>query len=200
MTRAMATPPTPRVATDAAALARAAADEAVDADGADEPPGAERRLATRVLVDLEVDCETDENYLFASIIDISITGIFIRTDTPEPAGTRLNLRFAAPRLRVVGGGLPPGDGRARAAALFAADAARRARIANDAELADGPRLADAPATDWIAVEGVVAWVNPLRPGQVDNLHPGMGVRFIDLDDAVRRRLERLITRMAYLPE
>src|SRR5688500_17012012 len=34
----------------------------------------------------------------------------------------------------------------------------------------------------IDVEGEVIWVNPYRPGAPDNLHPGMGVRFVDLDD------------------
>ncbi len=58
-----------------------------------EKSGAERRLSERVLVDLEVDYATDETYLFAYIADISTMGIFVRTTTPEPAGTRLNLRF-----------------------------------------------------------------------------------------------------------
>jgi uncharacterized protein (TIGR02266 family) len=59
------------------------------------PPvsGAERRASPRVLVDLEVDYRSEENYLFAYITDISTTGIFIRTTTPEPPGTHLNLRF-----------------------------------------------------------------------------------------------------------
>ncbi len=58
-----------------------------------EKSGAERRLSERVLVDLEVDYATDETYLFAYIADISTMGIFVRTTSPEPAGTRLNLRF-----------------------------------------------------------------------------------------------------------
>ncbi len=58
--------------------------------------GAERRLAERVLVDLEVDYRLEDNYLFAYITDISATGIFIRTTTPEDAGTLLNLRFVPP--------------------------------------------------------------------------------------------------------
>lgn len=58
--------------------------------------GAERRLAERVLVDLEVDYRLEDNYLFAYITDISETGIFIRTTTPEDAGTLLNLRFVPP--------------------------------------------------------------------------------------------------------
>ena len=57
------------------------------------PVGAERRAAPRVLVDLELDYRAEETFLFAYITDISATGIFIRTTTPEPAGTQLNLRF-----------------------------------------------------------------------------------------------------------
>src|SRR3954466_14946024 len=53
----------------------------------------DRRAAPRVLVDLEVDYASEENYLFAYITDISETGIFVRTTTPEQPGTHLNLRF-----------------------------------------------------------------------------------------------------------
>lgn len=55
---------------------------------------ADRRRAPRVLVDLEVDYAAEENFLFAYITDISETGIFVRTVTPEQPGTSLNLRFA----------------------------------------------------------------------------------------------------------
>ena len=57
------------------------------------PRGAERRHAPRVLVNLEVDYGNEDNFLFAYIRDISETGIFVRTDTPDLPGTRLNLRF-----------------------------------------------------------------------------------------------------------
>jgi uncharacterized protein (TIGR02266 family) len=57
--------------------------------------GAERRGTPRVLVDLEVDCGSEDNYLFAYITDISATGIFVRTTAPEQTGTHLNLRFSA---------------------------------------------------------------------------------------------------------
>src|SRR6266545_5093833 len=67
---------------------------------------ADRRQAPRVLVDLEVDYASEENYLFAYITDISETGIFVRTTSPEQPGTRLNLRFqpddASPQLEVEG--------------------------------------------------------------------------------------------------
>jgi len=121
---------------------------AVPASGEPEPSAGsndDRRRATRVLVDLEVDYASEDNYLFAYITDISATGIFIRTTTPEDPGTHLNLRF-------------------------------------------GP----------MEIEGRVIWVNPYRPGTPDNLHPGMGIRFVGLDDGLRTRLLELIRRFAYL--
>jgi uncharacterized protein (TIGR02266 family) len=61
---------------------------------ADALPGdADRRCSPRVLVDLEVDFASEDNYLFAYITDISVTGIFVRTTSPESPGTQLNLRF-----------------------------------------------------------------------------------------------------------
>ena len=112
---------------------------------------ADRRQAPRVLVDLEVDYASEDNYLFAYITDISETGIFVRTTTPEQPGTHLNLRFR------------PDD--------------------------ESPQ---------IEVEGEVIWVNPYRPGAPDNLHPGMGIRFVGLDDDLRVRLLELVRRFAYL--
>jgi type IV pilus assembly protein PilZ len=112
---------------------------------------AERRAAPRVLVDLEVDYASEDNYLFAYITDISETGIFVRTTSPEQPGTRLNLRFRP----------------------------------------DG-------ASEQLEIEGEVIWVNPYRPGAPDNLHPGMGIRFVDLDEDVRDQLLELVRRFAYL--
>jgi type IV pilus assembly protein PilZ len=112
----------------------------------------DRRAAPRVLVDLEVDYASEENYLFAYITDISETGIFVRTTSPEQPGTHLNLRFRA-----------GGSG------------------------------------SQIEIEGEVIWVNPYRPGAPDNLHPGMGIRFYELDDELRDRLLELVRRFAYLP-
>ena len=114
---------------------------------------AERRRAPRLLVDLEVDYASEDNFLFAYITDISATGIFVRTTTPELPGTLLNLRFS-----------PDGRG--------------------------------APTS--LEVEGEVIWVNPYRPGQPDNLNPGMGIRFVGIDDDVRQALLELIRRFAYL--
>jgi uncharacterized protein (TIGR02266 family) len=117
------------------------------------PPGGgndERRRSPRVLVDLEVDCASEDNYLFAYITDISATGIFVRTTNPEQAGTQLNLRML---------------------------------------------VEEAPLLE---LEGEVIWVNPYRPGTPDNLHPGMGIRFVNLDSELRDRLFELIRRFAYL--
>jgi uncharacterized protein (TIGR02266 family) len=111
----------------------------------------DRRAAPRVLVDLEVDYASEDNYLFAYIVDISETGIFVRTTTPEPPGTHLNLRFR------------PDD-----------------------------------ASAQIEIEGTVIWVNPYRPGAPDNLHPGMGIRFVELEDEIKDRLLALVRRFAYL--
>jgi type IV pilus assembly protein PilZ len=62
----------------------------------DERRGADRRVHERVLVDIEVDYKADETFLFAYITDISAMGIFVRTNNPEPEGTRLNLCFRVP--------------------------------------------------------------------------------------------------------
>ena len=114
----------------------------------------DRRQAPRVLVDLEVDYASEDNYLFAYITDISATGIFIRTEEPESTGTHLNLRFV-------------------------------------------PDFTDVDPMPF-ELEGEVIWVNPYRPGAPDNLHPGMGVRFLDLDDETQARLLELVRRIAYL--
>jgi type IV pilus assembly protein PilZ len=73
------------------------------ADGRDAPGGAsdrrsgiDRRQHERVAVDWSVDYRADDTFLFAYISDISAMGIFVRTPRPEPAGTRLNLRFSPP--------------------------------------------------------------------------------------------------------
>lgn len=113
----------------------------------------ERRGATRVLVDLEVDYGNKDNFLFASIRDISATGIFVRTNAPEAPGTHLNLRFT-------------------------------------------PLGAEEP----LELEGKVIWVNSFRPGDSNNLNPGMGVRFIGLTTEQRHRLVEFVHTFAYLDD
>lgn len=56
----------------------------------------------------------------------------------------------------------------------------------------------ADADESLEIEGEVIWVNPYRPSVKDNLHPGMGIRFVELDEATRRRLLALVGRFAYL--
>jgi type IV pilus assembly protein PilZ len=58
---------------------------------------AERRGGERITVDWEVDCETEDTFLFATITNISSMGIFVRTLAPLPVGTLMLLKFA-PRL------------------------------------------------------------------------------------------------------
>jgi len=113
--------------------------------------GIERRRWERVLVDIEVDYGHEDTYVFAYIRDISVTGLFVRTHTPEPAHTRLNVRFT-------------------------------------------PTDAEQP----LELEGEVIWVNPYRPGNPASLHPGMGIRFIDLDQNDRERLISFVKRFAYI--
>lgn len=121
-----------------------------------EPPflvASERREWQRVLVNLEVDYGNEDNYLLANIRDISVTGIFVCTTTPEEAGTRLNLRFTP----------------------------------NEFDF-------DEP----FDLEGEVIWVNQYRPGDKNNLHPGMGIRFTDITADDRKNLERLVKTIALL--
>ena len=69
----------------------------------DDPPDrserrlrADRRSADRVEVVWSVDCEADDNFLYASITNISELGIFVRTNQPLQVGTRMKLRFQPP--------------------------------------------------------------------------------------------------------
>lgn len=133
------------------------------------PIAAERRAAPRVLVDLEVDYAAEGNFLFAYITDISATGIFIRTTSPEPPGTHLNLRFTP---------VVPEDA--------------------EPDLDDAALDVEDDPTAPFELEGEVIWVNAYRPGQRDNLDPGMGVRFLGLDAPTKARLLDLMRRIAYL--
>lgn len=51
----------------------------------------------------------------------------------------------------------------------------------------------------LTVLGQVVWVNPYRPGG-ENLNPGMGIRFSDMDPERRERLLKLVRRIAYIGE
>lgn len=115
--------------------------------------GRERRLVERVLVDLEVDYRCEDTFLFAYITDISALGVFIKTETPEAPGTRLNLKFT-----------PHGH------------------------------------AETLELEGEVIWINPYRPGDRENLNPGMGIRFVELTPELRQRLTEFVKTFAYLDE
>src|SRR5687767_11255528 len=84
----------------------------------DRRGGAERREHERLMVNLEVDYRSGDTFLFAYITDLSAMGIFIQTQTPNPPGTQLNLRFhpqGAPALEVEGRVIwvnPPRPGKA----------------------------------------------------------------------------------------
>ena len=51
----------------------------------------EKRTASRVTVNREF--ETIHEFIAEYVSDISRTGVFIRSDDPLPAGTRVDLRF-----------------------------------------------------------------------------------------------------------
>lgn len=61
---------------------------------APESQGAERRLATRFATEWSVDCVSDQTFLYASITNISLFGIFVATNTPFEVGSLVELRFA----------------------------------------------------------------------------------------------------------
>lgn len=106
-----------------------------------------RRGAARHRVDIDVDYHCRDTYLFAYVTDISETGIFIRTATPEKPGTSLNLRFT-----------PPGTG------------------------------------ESLEFEGQVAWV--CEPGRFAGLGPGMGIRFVAMNERQRTQLGAFLERYA----
>jgi type IV pilus assembly protein PilZ len=127
-------------------------DRRSDSQGVDDDRrvGRDRRQWERVLVDLEVDYRGEDTFLFAYITDISAMGIFVRTNSPEEPGTRLNLRFSPP-------GMQP-----------------------------------------VECEGTVIWINPYRPGDRENLNPGMGIKFTDLTYDQREQIKELVRTFAYL--
>lgn len=54
---------------------------------------AERRDSVRVPVSISVDYKHQETFLFAYATNLSVLGIFIQTNNPEPRGTKLTLEF-----------------------------------------------------------------------------------------------------------
>jgi type IV pilus assembly protein PilZ len=61
-----------------------------------EASAANRRLSDRTDVSWEVDCETEDTFLYASIRNVSELGIFVLTREPLEVGTEVMLRFSPP--------------------------------------------------------------------------------------------------------
>jgi type IV pilus assembly protein PilZ len=69
--------------------------ESVPDDGDLDPSSINRRRSSRFEVTWQVDCETEDTFLYAYITNISEMGIFVKTEKPLAVGTELVLRFAA---------------------------------------------------------------------------------------------------------
>jgi len=50
------------------------------------------------------------------------------------------------------------------------------------------------------LEGQVMWVNSYRPGDPDNINPGMGIQFLELDPVDYQRIKQLIRTFAFLDD
>ena len=114
-----------------------------------EPPN-EQRSAERYEVAWDVDCETEDTFLFASITNISQMGIFVRTDKPLAVGSIVKLRFDS-------------------------------------------RYVPAP----FVMNGRVQWVNRVRVFG-DNINPGMGIMFLNMNRDDREQLVAAVRSIAYL--
>jgi type IV pilus assembly protein PilZ len=68
-----------------------------DREGGSRPPesqGANRRVAERFSTSWSVDCVSEDTFLYASITNISLFGIFVATKTPFEVGALVDLKFA----------------------------------------------------------------------------------------------------------
>ncbi len=61
------------------------------------------------------------------------------------------------------------------------------------------RFAAPPASEPFVLAGVVQWVNLLKV-LGENLNPGMGISFVDLEDDERERIVDLVRTIAYVRE
>ena len=61
-----------------------------------EASASNRRQHDRIDVSWDVDCETEDTFLYASIRNVSELGIFVMTREPLEVRTQLTLRFSAP--------------------------------------------------------------------------------------------------------
>jgi hypothetical protein len=74
----------------------------------------------------------------------------------------------------------------------------RFRVEEGEEIVESTGVVHEDDLGSLELEGEVTWVNPYRPDALTNLDPGMGVRFVGLRSAARRRLLELIRRIAYI--
>ncbi|MEO8180154.1 MAG: PilZ domain-containing protein [Deltaproteobacteria bacterium] len=61
-----------------------------------ESGASNRREFQRIDVSWDVDCETEDTFLYASIRNVSALGIFVQTLEPLEVGTLVTLRFSPP--------------------------------------------------------------------------------------------------------
>lgn len=61
-----------------------------------EASASNRRQHDRIDVSWDVDCETEDTFLYASIRNVSELGIFVLTREPLEVGTHVMLRFSPP--------------------------------------------------------------------------------------------------------
>ena len=133
-----------------------------------EPKRDERRIFDRFEVTWDVDCTTEDTFLYASISNISQMGIFVTTREPLAIGTKILLSFTPQKNQ-------------------------------GANQDAGATLETNASSEPFKLEGVVAWVNAVKPNG-DNPNPGMGVRFVDLTLPDRERIVDLVRAIAYLRE
>ncbi|HEX2574049.1 MAG TPA: TIGR02266 family protein [Polyangia bacterium] len=57
-----------------------------------------------------------------------------------------------------------------------------------------------PGNERFELEGEVVWINPAVPGAQEGRNPGMGIQFINLDQAMRERMIALVRTIAYLKD
>jgi uncharacterized protein (TIGR02266 family) len=74
----------------------------------DQELGMERRLSRRVTLQLDANVAEGENFLFSYITNLSVQGIFLRSEDPLPPGTVVRLTFRPP-----GGGTMALEGEVR---------------------------------------------------------------------------------------
>lgn len=150
-------------------------------------PGPRRR---RALVEVEVDCSSEDNYLFSYLADEQTLGIFVRTLAPQSSGTLLTLRFLTTEPRI-----PVTDvaaGLSERAAQIEADLEHQLEAELDAEMeaeisaeldADLARLQSPSSLAAMSGRDVAMGTARIKKiTDVDELVPTRGGVLEDLDD------------------